>query len=78
MQASAETIYDRVSRNDERPLMAGLDNDERLRKIRSMLDARARYYNRADVFVTSSEESTPEDTAEATIDRLRRLSEEAK
>ena len=78
LQASAETIYERVSRNDERPLMAGLDDDERLRKIRSMLDARARYYNRADVFVTSSEESTPEDTAEATIDRLRRLSEEAK
>ena len=76
LQASAETISDRVSRNNERPLMAGLNDDERLTKIRSMLDERAPYYDRADVFIASSEESTPEDTAESAIELLRTTYEE--
>jgi shikimate kinase/3-dehydroquinate synthase len=76
LQASAETIFERVSRNNERPLMAGLNDDERLTKIRSMLDERAPFYDRADVFIASSEESTPEDTAESTIELLRATYEE--
>ena len=70
LQASAETIFERVSRNAERPLMAGLTDEERMRKIRSMLEERAKYYRRADVFITSSECITPEETADIALQKL--------
>ncbi len=73
-QASAETIFERVSRTEgERPLMAGLDDAGRLAKIREMLAEREPFYSRADVFVTSTEDRTPEETAEVTIAELERV-----
>ncbi len=72
-RASPETISARVGRNDERPLFAGLGGDERLEKIRTMLADREPYYSRTDAFVTSSEDRTPEDTADLATAELERV-----
>ena len=74
LRASAETIFDRVSRKEERPLLAGLDDEGRMQKIRAMLQEREPFYSRADVFVTSTENRTPEETAEIAIRKLKRWS----
>ncbi len=63
LRADAETIFARVTRKGERPLLAGLDDVGRMAKIREMLEAREPFYARADVFVTSTDEQTPEETA---------------
>ena len=74
LRALPETIFERVSRTEgERPLMAGLDDAGRLEKICKMLAAREPFYNRADVFVMSSEGKTPEDTADEAIVELEKL-----
>ena len=73
LRASAETIFERVSRTEgERPLMAGLDDAGRLAKIKEMLVEREAYYSRADLFVTSASDGLPEETAEAAIAELRK------
>ena len=64
IRSSVNTIFERVARKrDERPLLAGLSDEECLAKIRSMLDEREPFYSRADVFVTSDEERSPEEAA---------------
>ena len=72
-QAAPETIFERVSRNDERPLMAGLNAAGRMDRIRNMLAERRPFYNRSDAFVTSTEDRTPEETADLAIAELRKL-----
>jgi shikimate kinase len=74
LQASAETIFERVSRNAERPLLVGLTDEERMGKIRSMLEERGKYYRRADVFITSSESATPEETADLALQKFEAFS----
>ena len=71
LRASPQTIFDRVSRSEERPLLAGLDDAARLAKICEMLAAREPFYSRADIFVTSTEERTPDETAEVAMAELR-------
>jgi shikimate kinase len=63
LQADVETILERVSRNAERPLLAGLSGEEKRRKIERLLAERAPYYDQADLKIRSSEERTPEETA---------------
>ena len=71
LRASAETISSRLCRTEgERPLMAGMNDEERMEKIRSMLAARAPYYARADAFVESSEHRTPEETVQLALTAL--------
>jgi len=77
LRASPETISDRVGRNDERPLMAGLDPSERLEKIRRMLAEREPSYARADAFVTSTDCRSPEETADLALSELLRVAGEA-
>jgi 3-dehydroquinate synthase/shikimate kinase/3-dehydroquinate synthase len=72
LRASAETIFDRVSRREERPLLAGLDDEGRMQKIRALLQEREPFYSRADVFVTSTENQTPDETAEIAIWEVKR------
>ena len=74
-RASAQTIFDRVSRSEERPLLAGLDDAGRMAKIREMLAAREPFYCRADAFVTSTDAWEPEETAEAALEVLRKFVE---
>lgn len=76
LRASAETIFERVSRTEgERPLMAGLDDAGRMAKIRAMLAEREPFYSRADLFVESTDGRTPEETVEVAVDALRKFSE---
>ena len=70
LEASVETIYTRVTRSDERPLLSGLEDPELMERIRQMLSEREGYYRRADVFVTSTEERTPEETAALAVEAL--------
>ena len=68
LEADAETIFERVSRRDDRPLLAGLNQEEKRARIRAMLADRARFYERADLKVWTSNEQTPEATAEKVIE----------
>ncbi len=72
--ASVETIFARVARKrEERPLLSGLTDDECVERIGSMLTEREPFYARANVFVTSDGEKTPEDTAVEALNLLRAL-----
>lgn len=73
LRASPETVFLRVSRKGHRPLLAGLNDEERLAKIRAMLAARESFYRRADLVVESREDRTPEQTAEQVIQGLRNV-----
>ena len=70
LEADVETILERVSRRDTRPLLAGLSRDEKREKIRRLLAERAPYYAMADFAVGSSEDATVEETAAQLIDTL--------
>lgn len=72
--ASVETIFERVSRKrDERPLLAGLDDDGLRNKILTMLETRDPFYQKADAFVVSSEDRTPEETAVLALAELKKV-----
>jgi len=70
LRAAPEVISDRVSRKENRPLLAGLDPAERLDKIRQMLAERAPYYAQADFLVESSEAVTREELADRIVAML--------
>jgi shikimate kinase len=72
--ACPETIFERVSRKRHRPLLAGLNDEECMAKIRAMLSAREPYYRRADIVVESLRERTPEQTADLVIQQLNDMS----
>ena len=74
LEASAETILERVSRKETRPLLAGLDAAGRRDKITRMLAERAPYYAMADLTIHSSADQTPEETAQQLFEELGRLS----
>lgn len=71
LSASPETIFERVSRRSHRPLLAGLNDQERMARIRAMLSAREPYYRRADLIVESLQERTPEQTADLVLQKLK-------
>lgn len=56
MRAEPEVLCERIGRNDNRPLMAGLEPEERLEKIKTMLAEREKYYALADFSIDSSED----------------------
>ena len=68
LKADVETILERVGRRDDRPLLAGLNQEEKRARVRDMLAARARFYDRADLEVWTDNEQTPEATAEKIIE----------
>ena len=73
-RASIDTIFERISRkHDERPLLAGLDDDGLRDKIEGMLADRETSYGQSDAFVTSTEDRTPEETAELALEELKGL-----
>lgn len=72
--ASVETIFERVSRKrNERPLLMGLDDEGLRNKIKTMLKERAPFYKKADAFVTSTEDRSPEDTADLALAALEKM-----
>lgn len=70
LEADLETILDRVSRRDTRPLLAGLSREAKREKICQMLAERAPYYAMSDFAVGSSEDATVDETAAQLIDTL--------
>ena len=64
LRAEAETLLERVSGNEERPLLAGLDRMGKLDKIRRMLQEREPFYREAHVVVDTDDLSVEEDVEE--------------
>jgi shikimate kinase len=63
LQASVDTILERVSRKEDRPLLAGLNPEEKRAKIERLLAERAPFYSRADIQFHTSDHLDPETTA---------------
>jgi len=59
MRAEPEILCERIGRNSNRPLMAGLEPAERLEKIKTLLISREKFYSLAD-FSIESKEDPPE------------------
>jgi len=67
LTASPETILQRVSNNNERPLLQG---ENPLRKIEELLHVRQPFYDKADIII-DTENRTPLQIAEEIIECLR-------
>ncbi len=78
LQADVDTILQRVSRRDDRPLLAGLKPQDKRAKIESMLAERAPYYDQAHIKMLSKEGQTPEETTAKLIELLEYWSEESR
>lgn len=76
LEADIDTIIERVSRRDDRPLLSGLDEAGKRARIEQMLSERAPYYDQAHIKMLSSQGVTPEQTADKLIDLLEHWSEE--
>lgn len=64
-------LSERIARKNTRPLMAGLDETQRLEKIKTMLSEREVYYANADFSVESSNEYPEEHVTERVFHLLR-------
>lgn len=60
LRAKPETLLDRVSGNEERPLLAGLDRMGKLEKIQRMLREREPFYRKAHLVVDTDGRSVDE------------------
>ena len=63
LKADVDTIFARISRCTNRPLLAGLEPREQRAKIESLLRARAPFYDQAHIELYTTQTQTPEDTA---------------
>ena len=63
LKADVDTIFARVRRRTNRPLLAGLDPQAQRAKIESLLCERAPYYDQAHIELYTTQAQTPEDTA---------------
>ena len=72
LEADLDTILERVSRKETRPLLSGLNEEERRDKIGRMLAERAPHYATADIAIRSTEDSTPESTATELLEEIER------
>ena len=70
IEADVETILERISRRNDRPLLAGLSRQEKREKIAAMLKERAPHYATAAITVHSSEVSQADDLARDIAARL--------
>ena len=70
LTASADLLYDRISRKSHRPLMASSSAEELLAKINSLLSKREPYYARADYCFASSSALSPKKLAVKIYEQL--------
>ena len=70
LEASIDTIFSRVDRRDDRPLLAGLGPEEKRAKIERMLRERAQFYDQAHFKLRTSEAQSPESTVRHLIELL--------
>ncbi|NLO22769.1 MAG: 3-dehydroquinate synthase [Fibrobacter sp.] len=68
--AKPEILSERIARKNTRPLMAGLNNEERLQKIKKMLEEREVFYSKADFSVESSNDYPEEHVCERVLHLL--------
>ena len=76
LEASVDTILKRVSRRNDRPLLAGLSRQEKRARIAELLAARAPFYNRADIRLNTGDKQTPEATAGELVRLMERWCED--
>jgi shikimate kinase len=69
LRARAETLLARVGLSDERPLLAGRSQDERLARLRELLAAREPAYSKARLRV-DTDDCALEDVVEAIVSQL--------
>lgn len=69
--ATPEVLSERIGRKNTRPLMAGLNDEERLAKVKAMLAERERWYAKADFSVESSNEFSEQHVADKILQTLR-------
>ena len=74
LKADVETIFARVRRRSNRPLLAGLEPQAQRAKIESLLRERAPYYDQADIELYTTQAQTPEETAGQLRDLLENYS----
>ena len=74
LKADVETIFARVRRRSNRPLLAGLEPQAQRAKIESLLRERTPYYDQADIELYTTQAQTPEETAEKLRDLLENYS----
>jgi shikimate kinase len=67
LRARPETLLRRVGDGDTRPLLRGLDGPGRVDKLRSLLEARAEHYERAQIVI-----DTDENEVDTVVDELAR------
>ena len=70
LKADVDTIFARVRRRTDRPLLAGLDPQAQRAKIESLLRERAPYYDQAHIELYTTQVQTPEETAGQLLDLL--------
>ncbi len=70
LKADVDTIFARVRRRSNRPLLAGLDPQAQRAKIESLLRERAPFYDQAHIELYTTQAQTPEDTAGQLLDLL--------
>ena len=70
LKADVDTIFARISRRTNRPLLAGLEPREQRAKIESLLRERAPFYDQAHIELYTTQTQTPKDTAEQLRDLL--------
>lgn len=75
--ARPEVLSERVSRKNNRPLLANLDPAARLAKIQELLEAREKYYALADFSIESTDNHPVEHVAERVVAGLRVWSKRA-
>lgn len=63
LKADVDTIFARVRRRSNRPLLAGLTPPAQRAKIKFLLRERAPYYEQAHLALYTTQAQTPEDTA---------------
>lgn len=68
--AQPHTLSERIGRKSTRPLLAGLEAEERLKKIKEMLTLREPLYQLADFHVESTDQICVEQVAHRVIDTL--------
>ena len=76
LEASVDTILKRVSRRNDRPLLAGLSRGEKRARIAELLAARVPFYNRADIRLNTRDKQTPEATAGELVRLMERWCED--
>ena len=70
LEADIDTIFARVDRRDDRPLLLGLGPEEKRVKIVAMLRERAPFYDQAHFKLLTSETQSPENTVRHLIELL--------